>query len=132
MENTNNCFVEYIVPDKYTEENSMKRLQFYTFFPKEPNKFYFGLSFREPVSKEILKRWVKEGKLIELLEPVKIQKEKDLWLDSKGNIFSADAVNPIQDNRKEHCGKYKQFTKAYQLAHKFELPKIENYHVIEE
>lgn len=124
-------FVSHVIPDKYTEEGTMKRMQFYGNFPKKPFDFYFGESFRTSFPKEKMKEWTKSGKLIELLEHTPLKKEKDLWFDSKGQIFLADAVNPIKDTNKEYLGKYKQFTKAYQLAHKIELPEISFIHTIE-
>lgn len=132
MEEKGNYFVTHIIPDKYTEEGTMKRMQFYGNFPRDPSNFYLGESFRTSFPKERIKEWTKEGKLIELIEHVQLPKEKDLWFDSKGQIFLADPSNPIQDSQKEYLGKYKQLTKAYQLVNKMELPKIEFYHIIQE
>lgn len=132
MEEVKNYFVSHVVPDKYVEEGSMKRLQFFGVLPKDPFNFYLGESFRTSFSREQMKKWTKEGRLIELLEHVLLKKEKDLWFDSKGQIFLADPVNPTQDEQKEYLGKHKQFTKAYQLAQKIDLPQIEFYHTINE
>lgn len=132
MEEKGNYFVTHVVPDKYTQEGTMKRMQFYGNFPRDHSNFYFGESFRTSFPKEQMKEWTKEGKLIELLEHTPLKKEKDLWFNSEGQIFIADAVNPIQDSQKEYLGKYKQLTKAYQLVNKMELPKIEFYHIIQE
>ncbi|MDA3836841.1 MAG: hypothetical protein PF542_04425 [Nanoarchaeota archaeon] len=129
MKEPKDAFVKYIVPNKHAEEDTLKRLQFYTFFPKEPNNFYFGLSFREFTSKGKITKWEKEGKLIKLTESVKIE-NKELWFDSKGNVICADGVNPIQDKQKRNLGRYKQLSKAYQLAQQIDLSNIPNYHII--
>lgn len=97
--------VQYISMDS-PPEKGLKRMQYFTSFKDEPEKFYFGISVEKvsPYSKEKLEKWVKEGQLVKLAESITLTCEKDIWLNEKREIILADMYHPGKNKEREIVG----------------------------
>lgn len=111
---TKTITVKYIVPDTLPERG-LKRLQYYVCFPEEPNRFYFGLSFRNHFEKASLRNMVKSGALFELIEPITVPYEKDLWVDYRGRIILANGYSPLEDSGSRIVATPRQLKKSHML-----------------
>ena len=91
--------VRFIVPS-ILPNNGLVRLQYYTSAADEPEKFYFGLSFRDAWERNHLEKMVANGVLIKLPEEILLEFENDLFLDKDGNIIKALGYDPMGGKEK--------------------------------
>ena len=96
-------FVQYIVPDN-PSKISVKRMQYYVNFSKDPDTFYFNTEVaRTEYKKEKLEKLVEEGKLIKLPNPVTLPYIKDLFLTADNTIIMAIAWDSEKGQKLVHA-----------------------------
>lgn len=89
--------VKYILID-IAPQKGLKRLQYFTMFSDEPDKYYLGFSFRTSYKEDFFNN--KLDSIISLKKEIELPYEKDLWLNSYNELIIADADDPINDNNK--------------------------------
>lgn len=101
----NRILVQYISIDSLPKKG-LKRMQYFTSFEDDPEKFYWGVSVKKvsAYSKEKLEKWVKEGQLVKIAKSVNLTCEKDIWLNENNEIVLADFYNPWKDKEKKIVG----------------------------
>lgn len=93
--------VQYVYPDTLPSDVSLKRMQYFTSFPELPDCYYQGFSFRTSRRKDDLERWVAEGQIWKLKQPIILEHPNDLFFDSHGNIVAARGDDPLNDPKKQ-------------------------------
>lgn len=93
--------VQYVYPDNFPSDVSLKRIQYFTSFPEIPDRYYQGFSFRTARSKNDLERWTTEGQIWKLEQPIVLEHPNDLFFDSHGNIVAARGYDPVNDSKKQ-------------------------------
>ncbi|MCU0660039.1 MAG: hypothetical protein MUD00_00255 [Candidatus Pacebacteria bacterium] len=93
--------VQYVYPDNFPSDVSLRRMQYFTSFPELPDCYYHGFSFRTSWQKDDLERWVAKGQIWKLKSPIILEYQNDLFFDSHGNIISACGHNPVNDPNKQ-------------------------------
>lgn len=97
--------VQYIFRDS-SPKKGLKRMQYFTHFKDEPEKFYFGVSVGggSEYTKEKLEHWVKEGQLVKIAKSVTLTCKKDIWLNKNNEIVLANFYNPWKDKERKIVG----------------------------
>lgn len=116
-------FVKYLVATQLPKEG-YKRMFYYTFFSDAPSKYYFGLSLKGVYSsREEMQEIANRGEVVELLEPVLLPYEKEIWLSSEGEIRLASPVNPEEKVTKKLY--LREFQKPVQILDNIGIPDSE-------
>lgn len=89
-------FIRFVVFD-LPPKDGLKRCRYYINIAGNPKKFYFGLSFNSIFKIDYLRKLVKNKSIIELIEPIKLKFDNELWLDSEGQLVMAHGAEPWND-----------------------------------
>src|ERR1039458_7509441 len=91
-----NYYISHLVQDELPKAG-LRKVFFYT--TKDENimeKFYWGRG-HSAFSKDDINKKVARGVLILLPVPLKLEIEFGIWIDSQGNVFYADLVDPFKN-----------------------------------
>jgi hypothetical protein len=90
-------YLRYIIRDSSPKGQELKRILYYTELGSRPGEIFMMRSYRRPEKDETIKAWIESGQIIKVPGDIIIPWEKDVWLDSAGQVFLLKGYAPWED-----------------------------------